>query len=59
MGQDDTSQAEDMSAAGKLNTGAAIKGVDIEGSHIALCQTAGHRSVISRECRSGRSDRDA
>ena len=49
MGQYDKSQAEDMNVRWK---GHSIKhrdwGVDLEGNHIALCQTAGHRSIISR-----------
>ena len=48
MGQYDTSQAKDLDVRWKRHS---IEhrdlGVDLEGNHIGLCQTAGHRSVIS------------
>ena len=48
MGQDDKSQAEDMDVRLKRHSiEHGDGGVDLEGNHIALCQTAGHRSVIS------------
>ena len=51
MGQYDKGQAEDMDVHWKIHSiGHRDWGVDLEGNHIALCQTVGHRSVISRGC---------